>query len=280
MRKRQLIFGITMILLFSLTLIMLFISTGEAYHPVMLLDAISLLLFLPSLIDKPFFRYYQCFLFFFMSTLAFLDGSSSSFWGWGLLFVSLLLSQYYGFWENRIRTKAFVVFILLIFSFGLMAYVHGDFISEFSSAVIYLTFFSVFLTILYKEKIEEMLQLKNDYKKLLEKIKDARNSIEDYSISSLDRDEDIIRIESSLQSDIEKLEKRIREIKYISDLSDDDISIILSLYISSGNKTNKEIAYDIQKSETFIKNRFRVIYKKIPGVQCRSALLQYISREL
>lgn len=289
MRKNQITFSIAMAILILFTIVTetFFVKLDLAIiaNFSIVADIIFLILSLICLLDSDIFRYIQAFLFVAMGYLSFYLDSPYTFWGWGLIIVGIMISQYYGFWKTNTKAK----FFILTISFFIIVILNGirnhNLLNILTNTLIYTIFLGFFIFKIYDLKVKEFLELKQDYNKLLNDIVEKQNHIEDLQTQLEESNnkqlyEEINKVRKILSYDKEELKAKLIQIEHISELTPLDIDLILEFYISKGNKTNQELAFLLNKNETQIKNRFRTIYQKIPNVTCRSALLSYISEQL
>lgn len=294
-RKKQIFISLAFIGLFIVTTIFL---TAQYYYwklsgrviprnfwPTLLMDICSIILLSITLIDRKQIRFLQAFLFCIFGCMSFITDTPFTFWGWGMILAGVMLAQVYGYWDDNFRRRAILWGIIILSSTAISGVVHNDLFNTMGSVLIYMTFSLGFLTFLYKDKVDEMLRLKQNYRKLSDELVIRSNEIQDLEekldqiinekekllAKAIIKDKQLLLDEGK-----DAIRNKLAAIKGMDRLTPTDIEIILSFYISRGNKTNQELAFDVGRNEDFIKNRFRVIYRTLPGVDCRSALLAYV----
>ena len=252
-------------------------------------NAIVLFVFVVSAIDIRFARYCQPGALIFSGYLSFIMDGFDIFFVWGLFLVGLLLGYEYGIWNKNTRIKVFSIVISYISVAIVSGVVSGALISTFLSSCVFMSFIVFFAVVIYRNQIESFLKLRQDYRKLADELVNKQNVLLDLeeqlenAETELQRHETVLSMEESITAitaDLNVLEDRIGNIHGFTHLTDLDLKMLVRFYVARGNKTNKELAFDIGKDENYVKNHLRSIYNSIPEINSRAALLAYISVHL
>ena len=249
-------------------------------------NAVVLLVFVISIFDIRWARYLQPSALIVSGYLSFIMDGFDMFFGWGLFLVGLLLGYEYGIWYKNTRRKIFWIVISYILVVIVSGFVSGDLISTFLSSCVFMTFIIFFAVVIYRNQIEVFLKLRQDYRKIADELIQKQIALSDLEEQLETAETELQRMEMqksmkesifSITDDINTLTNRIGAIPGFTDLSELDLKMLVTFYVSRGNKTNKELAYDIEKDENYVKNHLRSIYSSVPEVNSRAGLLVYIS---
>ena len=264
------------------------ISENQLFNAwsVIILNKITLVAFTLSYFDFNIARYIQPFTLILNGYHSFVMDGFDMFFGWGLFLVGILLGYEYGIWKKNFRLHMIILLATYIGVIVLSGFISGDYITTFLSSCVFMTFIIFFAVVIYRNQIEVFLKLRQDYRKIADELIQKQIALSDLEEQLETAETELQRMEMqksmkesifSITDDINTLTNRIGGIPGFTDLSELDLKMLVTFYVSRGNKTNKELAYDIEKDENYVKNHLRSIYSSVPEVNSRAGLLVYIS---
>lgn len=295
MNKKYKIIAAVFIVLQIITLVMNFvtifyvgISENQLFNAwsVIILNVITLVAFALSYFDFNIARYIQPFTLILNGYHSFVMDGFDMFFGWGLFLMGILLGYEYGIWKKNFKLKFLGLALSYVVIVILSGLVSGDYISTFLSSCVFMTFIIFFAVVIYRNQIEVFFKLRQDYRKIADELIQKQIALSDLEEQLETAETELQRMEtqksmkesiSSITDDINTLTNRIRAIPGFTNLSELDLNMLVTFYVSRGNKTNKELGYDIGKDENYVKNHLRSIYSSVPEVNSRAGLLVYIS---
>lgn len=250
-----------------------------------LLLCLSFVLFaITTFWDNRLVRYAQGFLFCAQSYIAILDGWET-FWGWGLLLVSIMLLNHYGFWNENpgIKITGFSAITIAVFCISIirskksLSYILGFLIYAF-----FIVFFYIFIK---RNELKSLLQQKNRISKLLSQMTQEKMALEELKelIGTESSPEMLESLKNKLQvhqAIIKHDEAAIRDfllsIPRMDKLSQGELDLTSLFFIHRGGLSNKELAYMLKTSEDAVKNRFKVVFNKT-NTASRTELYSHIA---
>ena len=264
------------------------ISENQLFNAwsVIILNVITLVAFALSYFDFNIARYIQPFTLILNGYHSFVMDGFDMFFGWGLFLMGILLGYEYGIWKKNFKLKFLGLALSYVVIVILSGLVSGDYISTFLSSCVFMTFIIFFAVVIYRNQIEVFFKLRQDYRKIADELIQKQIALSDLEEQLETAETELQRMEtqksmkesiSSITDDINTLTNRIRAIPGFTNLSELDLNMLVTFYVSRGNKTNKELGYDIGKDENYVKNHLRSIYSSVPEVNSRAGLLVYIS---
>ena len=240
-----------------------------------------------------------------MSYTCFLFNGSDDFFSWGFLLLFILLAWYYDQFLKYLGIKMGLFvggFIVVTFISSVLhkepSIIWGNLI-YFSCVFFFLAFiFRNLLSRMFRNEqrivsLEETLAIKDEELRLIQEKASVDEGLYDGAGSMIELQQKVSELEeenSKLKEEIknnittysnrsnlirltkESVDGQLRKCSGLEGLKDIDYKILASFFLSKGGKTNREIAYELDTSETAIKNRLHVIMKQL-GVPSRTNLL-------
>ncbi|MDY4611887.1 MAG: hypothetical protein SPD11_14865 [Sphaerochaetaceae bacterium] len=232
--------------------------------------------------------------------------SVSSFYGWAIGLVTLLLMKKYRFLKTRIILKAVILYLSFLLSCIISTFVNHEPLGSIFSPTIFLIFILSFSYIIFRDEIQEALRDKSQLKALQEKVTRLNDNLEEERAAAQrlkdELQEQLARQpnEHEKQAILEKLAKfsakqldsagqqkelnaladNIREgLKKIPGLetcTESEIELLFLFYIHRGNLSNGSIAQLMGLDLYTVKNRMKSLFHKVDGIENRTGLFVYI----
>lgn len=188
--KTQKIFAFTFSMLLFITVVLNIATLIRRYpslsiyeifkQPEIILNAICCVLFSLTWKNSILIRYFQCILLLMEGYTALIINNVDSFWGWGLVLISVMLFTYYELWEKHFLVKAICFIVSFIFIISISSLINKRPEMIFAS-LIYFLFISTFSVIIFRDSIIILLEQKYDYKNLSEELELRRAEVRDLS---------------------------------------------------------------------------------------------------
>lgn len=249
-------------------------------------DFIIFFAFITSFFNYEVARLLQPLILIMKGFLSFILIGFSFFFGWGLFFLGLILGYKYGILKQYPRIKVGLILIsyICVIVFRTIGYLGS--LSSLLEGSVYMAFIIFFICVLYHNQVEAFLGLRKDYRAIAEDLVDKQNVVFDLEeqlenaetgLLRLSIETEVKEVNKAIKEDFDSIQQKIRAIPGFARLSDIDLQMLVYFYIARGDKTNKELAFDIGKDENYVKNHLRMIYSTFPNINTRAGLLVYIT---